>query len=661
MYPIALDLRGKLAVVVGAGAVAARKVRGLLAAGARVRVVALEAAEDIRDAAAAGAVDLHLRAFAPTDLDDATLVYAATSSADANAAVVAAARARRVLVDDTTDSGESDFSTPMVHRTGSLTFSVDTGGSSPSFAMRLLEELRARYDDSYGRAAATLARARDYTKAVVAPDYRGPVMRTLAAREIADLAAMNPSTVENEVEEVYTELVKPPDARPAEPFRQLVVATRASQLAMWQTRHVMAAFARHGLVSTVLQISTKGDRVLDRSLAALGTDSIFVKELELALRDGRADYAVHSCKDLPSSLPDDMHLAAIGPRVDPRDAFCSELYASLDDLPHGALVGTSSPRRRAQLQALRPDLRFETIRGNVDTRLRKLREGGYDAILLAMAGLQRLELGATYTVPLEPEVLIPAVGQGALAIETRANDPELARRIAALFSDTDTELAVRAERAFLRTLRGGCQAPVGAHAVVRDGYVHMTAAIAAVDGSTIVRGTESIPIGDFAASERLGESLARRLLADGGEALLASAGERAAAGAAALEPEAGPLAGRLFLLPRTQDRPSTIGPALRGAGAEVVEASDSEAAALALDGRIPEALLFPSSGSVRAVASFLAELQAAGAKPIVAAMGDASSAAAVAAGFPPDVVASEATIGAFVQSVTHYVIERSAS
>jgi hydroxymethylbilane synthase len=567
-----------------------------------------------------------------------------------------------VLVDDTTAADESDFSTPMVHRTGSLTFAVDTGGSSPSFAMRLLEELRTRYDDSYARAAATLARARDYTKAVVAPDYRGPVMRSLAAREIADLAAMNPSTVENEVEDAYAELVKPPDAPPPEPFRQLVVATRASQLAMWQTRHVMATFARHGLISTVLQISTKGDRVLDRSLAALGTDSVFVKELELALRDERADYAVHSCKDLPSSLPDDMHLAAIGPRVDPRDAFCSERYASLDDLPAGALVGTSSPRRRAQLQALRPDLRFETIRGNVDTRLRKLREGGYDAILLAMAGLQRLELGATYTIPLEPDVLIPAVGQGALAIETRANDPELARRIAALFSDTHTELAVRAERAFLRTLRGGCQAPVGAHAVVRDGHVHMTAAIAAIDGSTIVRGTESIPIGDFAASERLGESLARRLLAEGGEALLASVVQREAAGAATLEFEAaGPLAGRLFLLPRTQDRPSTIGPALRGAGAEVVEAADSAAAARALDGRIPEALLFPSSGSVRAVASFLAELQAAGAKPIVAAMGDASSEAARAAGFPPDVVASEATIGAFVQSVTHYVIERSAS
>ncbi len=666
VYPIALDLRGKLAVVVGAGAVAARKVRGLLAAGARVRVIALAASEEIADAAAAGTIDLHLRPFEAHDLDGATLVYAATPDAGANAAVVAAARGRNVLVDDTTGASPSDFSTPMVHRTGSVTFAVDTGGSSPSFARRLLEELEATYGDRYGRAADTLSRAREYTKAVVPAAFRGPVMRSLASREIDVLAAMNPSTVENEVEEAYAELVNPATVASPEPFRQLTVATRASQLAMWQTRHVMASFARHGLVSTVLQISTKGDRVQDRSLAALGTDSIFVKELELALREHRADYAVHSCKDLPSTLPDDMHLAAIGPRVDPRDAFCSERYASIDDLPDGALVGTSSPRRRAQLQALRPDLRFETIRGNVDTRLRKLRDGGYDAILLAMAGLQRLDLAATFTVPIDTHVLIPAVGQGALAIETRASDPDLATRIAAIFSDRETELAVRAERAFLRTLRGGCQAPVGAHAVVRHGELRMTAAIAAIDGSRIVRGDATAPMTDVSAAEALGTALAHRLLSEGGEAILATA-------LATSETQAPPrslpngsstlgaLAGRLLLLPRTQDRPSSIAPALRGAGAEVVEAADSDAAATALAGRTPEALLFPSSGSVRAVDAFLARLRASGVKPIVAAMGDASSAAARDAGFPPDVVASEATVGAFVHSITHYLIGNSAS
>jgi len=666
VYPIALDLRGKLAVIAGAGTVAARKVRGLLAAGARVRVVAPEAVEEIAEAAAAGALDLLRRPFAAEDVIGATLVFAATPSEAVNAAVVAAARARNILVDDTTGGAPSDFSSPMVHRSGSLTFAVDTGGSSPSFAQRLRDELRGRYDEKYARAADTLARAREYAKAVVQPEFRGPVMRALANREIEELAAMNPSTVENEVEEAYAELTKPPGARPPEPFRQLVVATRASRLAMWQTRHVMASFARYGFVSTVLQISTKGDRVLDRSLAALGTDSIFVKELELALRDGRADYAVHSCKDLPSTLPGDMSLAAIGPRADPRDAFCSERYSSIDDLPPGALIGTSSPRRRAQLQALRPDLRFETIRGNVETRLRKLREGGYDAILLAMAGLQRLEIAATFTVPLEPDVLIPAVGQGALAIETRAADRDLADRIAAIFTDPHTDIAVRAERAFLRTLRGGCQAPVGAHATVAGGELTLLAAIAAVDGSKIVRGRVTIPLAGVAEAEALGESLARRLLAEGGEAILTAAAESiepdAVGALAASEADelAGPLSGRLFLLPRTQERPSSIAPALRGAGAEVVEAGSSDDAALALGGRTPEALLFPSSGSVRAVDAFLARLRERGIKPIVAAMGDASSAAASEAGFPPDVIASEATVGAFVHSVTHYLIGQDA-
>jgi len=646
VYPIALDLRGKLVVVVGGGAIADRKIRGLLAAGASVRVIAPAGTDGLREAAEAGALVWHARPYAPGDLAGARLAYTATGIAAVDAAVVADARALGVLIDDTTGITASDFSTPLAHRVGAVTFAVDTGGSSPAFARRLLDDLRARYDARYGRAAEALACARDYVKAVVPVEHRAAVMRELSGREIDTLAAMNPSSMENDVEETYARIAAP--STPTEPFLQLVCATRASALAMWQTRYVMAEFAKAGLVSTVMQISTKGDRVLDRSLAALGTDSIFVKELENALRDKRADYAVHSCKDLPSTLPDDMTLAAIGTRVDPRDAFCSEKYASLDALPAGALVGTSSPRRRAQLQALRPDLRFEVIRGNVDTRLRKLREGDFDAILLAMAGLQRLGLGATYTVPIPVDVLVPAVGQGALAIETRASDPDLARRIASVFSDRVNEIAVRAERAYLRTLRGGCQAPVGAHATYVDGVLTLRAIIAAIDGSYIVRGESIEPVASLAAAERVGEALAHRLLADGGDALLADALAVAVAPA--------PLSGHLFLLARTQDRPSTIAPALRGAGAEVVEALDSDAARAALGERIPSALLFPSSGSVKAIEPYLAALLARGTRPVVAAMGDASSLAARDAGFPPDIVATEPSVGAFVQSVTSFLI-----
>ena len=648
MYPIALNMRGKLAVVVGAGGVAERKTRGLLAAGARVRVVGPEAGPGIREAAETGALELRERRFEAADVEGAALVFAATPDPAVNAQVAAAARARNILVDDATGTGSGDFTTPFVHRTGSLTFSIDGGSTGPWLGMRLVKELRERYDARYARAAETLGRARDYVKAVVPEERRADVMRDLAARDIDVLAAMHPSVVENEVENVYAALVAPPPAA-AEPFVQLVCATRASALAMWQTRHVMAVFAQAGLVSTVLQISTKGDRVQDRSLAALGTDSIFVKELELALRDGRADYAVHSCKDLPSALPDDMTLAAIGPRADPRDAFCSERYPSFDDLSEGAVVGTSSPRRRAQLQALRPDLRFETIRGNVETRLRKLREGEFDAIVLATAGLQRLELRATYTVPLRVDLVIPAVGQGALAIETRAADPALAARIHALFADRATEIAVRAERAFLRTLRGGCQAPVGAHATFGDGTLAMQAAIAAPDGSRVVRGDIRARVDLAEEAEAHAEALAHRLLGEGGAALLdAAAGDGADL----------PLAGRLFVLAHVHEHLSQIAPALRGAGAEVIEVASADDAALALGAREPDALLFPSSAAVYAVAAYLEHLRRSGVRPLVATMGDDSSAAAREAGFPPDVVAAEATAGAFVHGVTHYVIGR---
>jgi hydroxymethylbilane synthase len=645
VYAIAFDLRGRLVVIAGGGAAAGRKATGLIQAGARVTVVAPSPCAELREAAARGELRLLERPLETSDLDGATVVCAAGDDATANAATVAAAEARHILVDEASDVSAPDATSILTHRVGPLTFSIDTGGAPPVFAARLQRELRERYDERYARAANTLAFARDYVTSVVPQEHRVRVMSDFAERDIDALAAMNPGTVENDVDEAYAALQRKARDVADAPFVQLVCATRASALAMWQTRHVMSEFAQRGLVSTVLQISTKGDRVLDRSLSELGTDGVFVKELESALRDGRADYAVHSCKDLPSTLPDDMYLAAIGPRADARDAFCSERYPSIDALPEGARIGTSSPRRRAQLEALRPDLRFEIIRGNVDTRLRKLRDGEFDAILLAMAGLVRLGLGATYTVALEPDVIVPAVGQGALAIEVRARDAALAERIHSLFADRATELAVTAERAFLRTLQGGCQAPVGAYGTISGDVLTLSAAMAAGDEAALVRGSASCAATNVAVAETLGVGLARRLL-----------GERESASTTGGH---APLGGQLFLLPQAHEPPSQIAPALRGAGAEVIEASDSAAALAQLGGRTPHALLFPSSGSVRAVGSYLASLRESERRPIVAVMGDASSAEASAAGFPPDVVANEPSVGAFVQTITRYVMSKS--
>jgi hydroxymethylbilane synthase len=643
VYPIILGVRGRRALIAGGGPVAARKLRGLLEAGADVTLVSPAVTPEIAALAAGGRLRWHQRPFADADAEGALLVFAATGDPTVDAAVATAARRAGALVNDAGDAARGDFATPAVHRSGALTVTVDSTGLAPGFTKRIRDELAVVFDTRYARAAATLGALRERVAAVVPLAERAAVMKHFSERDIDDLAGMPPSELEHEVERAADTVA---NVIPADP-RTLICASRASALAMVQTRLMMAQLAAAGIASTVLNITTRGDAVQDRALAAIGGDSLFVKELENALRDRRADYAVHSCKDLPSSLPTDLTIAAITKREDPRDAFCSDRYPSLDALPAGARLGTSSPRRRAQLQALRPDLVYVDIRGNVDTRLRKLRDGEYDAIVLASAGMRRLGVAATYTVPFDPAVLTPAVGQGALAIETRRDDPTTAR-IGAALTDPPTNVCVRAERAYLRTLRGGCQAPVGAHASYADGALNLTGVIAALDGSRTLRGTRRADIAGFgpdavAAAEALGNGLGRELLAAGGAAILGSV--------------AGPLAGRLVLLPRTQERSSRIAPALRDAGAEVIEAGDSAAAREALGDRLPTAILFPSSGSVLAITEYLEGLRAAGRRPFVAAMGPASSSSAGDCGFPPDVVAPNAEVGTFVQTVTRYLLE----
>jgi hydroxymethylbilane synthase len=642
VFPISLTLADRRVVVVGGGVVAERKVDALRAAGARITVVSPDLTPALGMLADAGEIAWTARLFAFGDCADALLAFAATDDAGVNAAVVVDARKHGALVNDAADAPRGDFIVPAVHRAGNLTVTVDSGGLAPSFTARIRDELAVQFDSRYARAAATLGALRARVLAVVPIERRAAVMQHFAQRDIDDLAAMPPGAVEHEVERAVDTLggVRPSD------LTTLVCATRASALAMWQTRSIMAQLAGGGIPSTVLTVTTKGDSVQDRPLAAVGSDGIFVKELERALREGRADYAVHSCKDLPSTLPDDMTFAAITEREDPRDLFCSEHYGSFGTLPPGARVGTSSPRRRAFLSGLRPDLVYHDIRGNVDTRLRKLRAGDYDAIVLAAAGLKRLELTVTHAVPFPLDMLIPAVAQGALAIEMRAGDPRIPR-IRGLLNHHHTEFAVRAERAFLRTLRGGCQLPVGAHATYDGEFLLMQAAIAAADGSRIVRGDRRLATTSPLEIEAAGVALANEMLAAGGADLLAE-----------LAPLPGALADALFLLPRVLDEPSRIAAALRDAGAEVIEAVSGEAASAALAGRTPNAILFPSSAAVAAIATYLASLRSV--RPLIAAMGPASAAAAAAAGWPADVIAREADIASFVHTVTHFVLEHTA-
>lgn len=643
-FPITLHTNGRRALVAGGGSVALRKVTSLLAGGAHICVVAPRIDPELRTLLESHGGEIADRPYRSGDIEGAFLAVAATGDDVANALVVADARARGILVCDATHPARGDFSMQAVVRVGELTFAIDTGGASPAFAKRLARELRERFGEGYGTAAKTLARMRTYVKAVLAPGERGEVLRALAELPIERLATMNPAQAEHEVEETIEHLrghVHAPAPGTA------VCASRASALAMTQARTVAARLARHGMATTILNVTTTGDRVQDRSLASIGAESLFVKELELALRDGRADYAVHSCKDLPSVLPDDMAIAAVSAREDPRDVFCSERFTDFWTLPAGARVGTSSQRRRAQLAALRDDLAYADIRGNIDTRLRKLRDGDYDAIVLAAAGLNRMRLAAAYSVPFSIEQVVPAVAQGALAVETRAGDSALAQTLREAINDETAELAVCCERAALRRLRGGCQAPIGIHARFDGARLLACGIVATLDGTRIVRAERAAPVASVEQAERLGTALAEELENAGAAEILAAAPQLPLL----------PLAGRLVILPRTLDRPSRIAAALRAEGADVFELHAGEDGDAGLGTRVPDILVFASSGSVAAAADYLRRLHASQLRPTVAAMGPESSAAALAAGFAPDLVAPEAAIEALLRVVRGHLLE----
>ena len=292
----------------------------------------------------------------------------------------------------------------------------------------------------------------------------------------------------------------------------LVIATRESRLALWQARHVQSLLEARGHAVSLLGMTTRGDQILDRSLSKVGGKGLFVKELELALEEGRADLAVHSLKDVPMDLPPGFALACVPQREDPRDALVSPRHESLDALPQGAVVGTSSLRRMVLLRALRPDLRIEPLRGNLDTRLRKLDEGQYAAIVLAAAGLKRLGLGDRIRAVFEPEQMLPAAGQGALGIEVRAGRADLLQALAPLASAPDM-LATAAERAVSRAMGGSCSVPLAAHARWQpDGTLRVDAAWGDVSGvAPLLRASVSAAVTTAPQAQALGGAAAQQL------------------------------------------------------------------------------------------------------------------------------------------------------
>jgi hydroxymethylbilane synthase len=306
---------------------------------------------------------------------------------------------------------------------------------------------------------------------------------------------------------------------------RICIGTRGSKLALWQAEWVKSEIQHlHSEIEiSLIKIKTTGDMILDVPLAKIGGKGLFVKEIEEAILRHKVDMAVHSMKDVPTELPEGLHLAAICRREDPRDALITKVQSSefrvqsYKDLPHGATVGTSSLRRLCQLMNIRPDLKIVQLRGNLDTRIRKLDEGQFDAIIVAVAGVKRLGLAYRITEILEPEICLPAIGQGAIGIECRVNDKVINTILGAL-NHQETSISVRAERAILRRLGGGCQVPIAAYARIEDGRVIMDGLVGSITGERVIKGHAEGKLEDH---ERLGTNLAEYLLSRGAKEILA--------------------------------------------------------------------------------------------------------------------------------------------
>ncbi len=300
--------------------------------------------------------------------------------------------------------------------------------------------------------------------------------------------------------------------------KEIRIGTRASALALWQAEWVKSELEKKypGMTVTLTKIKTTGDKILDVPLAKVGGKGLFVKEIEEAMLEGEIDIAVHSMKDVPTFFPDGLHLGAITKREDARDALLTRNNLKFRDLPKGANVGTSSLRRQAQLMSIRPDFVIHQLRGNVDTRIRKLKEGQYDAIILAAAGVKRLGLAENVSEYIDAEISLPAIGQGALGIECRVDDREL-NDLIAFFNHADSRTCVTGERALLRRLEGGCQVPIACYGEMKGGKLKLTGLVGSVDGKRIIK--DSIE-GEPEKADKLGVTLAEKLLKQGADVIL---------------------------------------------------------------------------------------------------------------------------------------------
>lgn len=514
LFPIFVRLDGRLCTVVGGGDVAARKVRSLLDAGARVRVVAPRLSAALRTMLGASALTHVRRGYQPGDLEDSLLAFAATDSPETNQAVWREAEAAGILVNTADDPGHCSFIIPARVDRHPIAIAISTHGASPALARHLGERISQAVPAEYQELARLLGRLRPEVAAVhPSSDERGARWRRVLESNVLELLReAKPREAEAAARDVLG--LSPGDEGLEVSPRQIVIGTRGSALARAQADIVAEGLRNLGVTVEVRVIRTTGDRTRGPlSRAGIG---VFVRELEEALLRREVDLAVHSMKDLPTRPREGLVVAAVPLREDPRDALVTLTGVTLSKLPSGSRVASSSPRRVAQLRAHRPDLAFVAVRGNVDTRLRKLSRGDFEALVVAYAGLSRLGLTDRAAEIISPEVCLPAPGQGALALQVRETDSALRETLTRL-DHRESRLAVAAERAFLARLGGGCSIPAGALGIMEGDRLTLRVVVADPEGRHVIRRQAD---GPAEAGETLGQQLAEEVLAEGADRIL---------------------------------------------------------------------------------------------------------------------------------------------
>jgi hydroxymethylbilane synthase len=507
LFPIFVKLAGRPCTVVGGGEVALRKVRSLLDCSARVRVVAPDLCPSLRSLVEEGNIEHIAREYRAGDLEGSTLAFAATGDSNANEAVHGEAERLGIPVNVVDDPGNCTFYVPSQVARGPVQIAISTQGASPALARRLREMIEEAVPPEYGRFASLLGSLRaEVMAAHASPDEREARWRSMLDSEALSLLRDGKSA---EAEALARRLLGlMPDAAPRRTsLDRITIGTRGSKLALAQAGMVATRLRELGVQVSTVTIRTTGDR---QSGAISGSlVGVFVREIERALLDGEADLAVHSMKDLPTGPRPGLVVAAVPVREDPGDVLVTPNGQRLAELPAGSRVATSSPRRVAQLGSLRPDLVFVEVRGNIDTRLRKLADGDFDALVLAHAGLARLGLSEVACERLPSDSCLPAPGQGALALQVREEDTAL-RELLAQLDHRPSRLAVQAERAFLERIGAGCSIPAGALAVIEEEELSLEGVLGGEGGGQLIRDKIRGPAD---AASTLGAELADRILA----------------------------------------------------------------------------------------------------------------------------------------------------